>query len=129
MADIEKEGMNIGSALSFYREALVRSSGTDEHRLRLKIMFTEVQSEPISSRSRLIALQLLRDAFREMKSYKEGMVLMEIAKSLHALNSVEALEMARQAYTLLHDQIMMPSNGNKARRLLDAILEGREYSD
>lgn len=125
MADVEKEGRNIGQALSYYGEALARSSGIDAHRLRLKMLFAEVKADPKSSRSRLIALTLLRDAFRELKSYKEGMVLIEIARSLHTLNSVEALETARLAYSLLNDQIMMPSNAKIARRLLNAIIEGR----
>jgi len=124
MADIEaEEGSNTGSALSYYREALARTSGIDAHKVRLKMMFAEVKSESTSSRSRLIALHLLRDAFRELKSYREGLVLMEIARSLHALKSVEALEMARLAYSLLNDEIMMPSNAKKARRILNTLLE------
>ena len=124
-ADVEKECGNIDQALSYYREAMSRSAGIDAHRLRLKMLFTEVNAEHGSSRSRLIALTLLRDAFRELKSYKEGMVLIEIARNLYTLNSVEALETARLAYSLLNDEIMMPSNATKAQRILNAILEGR----
>jgi tetratricopeptide (TPR) repeat protein len=128
MADVEEEGREIGQALSYYREAILRSSGIDADKLKLKMMFAEVKSEPTSSRSRLIALHLLRNEFRELKSYREAMVLIEIARSLYTLNSVEALETARLAYSLLNDEIMMPSRAAKARKVLNTIIKGRPCS-
>ena len=125
MADVEKESRNVGQALAYYREAMTKSSGIDERRIHLKLLFTEAQLERDSSRSKLVALTLLRDAFRELKSYKEGMVLIEMAKTLYTLKSGEALETARLAYSLLNNTIMMPSNAQRARKVLNAIIDKR----
>jgi hypothetical protein len=129
MADIEEASGDLDAALVQYREAINRAVGLDQHKLRLKMWFAEVKAEPLSSRSRLVALHLLANAFQEVQSYREGMVLIEVARTLHALRSIESLEAAQRAYALLHDQIMMPSNAGKAASVLNAIVEESSVSE
>jgi tetratricopeptide (TPR) repeat protein len=124
MAAIEEAAGNIDVAVAHYKEALVRTSDTDAaHKINLKRMFAEVKAEKVDSKCRVVALQLLREQFKVLNSYREAMVLIELAKSLNALKSVEAVEIAQHAFSLLNDEIMMPSNAAKAKRLLDAILQ------
>jgi tetratricopeptide (TPR) repeat protein len=121
MAEIEEAQGDLAVSVSHYREAIALTDAAGEGKLRLKMMFAEAKTDPVSSRSRMIALHLLADEFQRVNSYREGLVLIEIARTLHILKSIEALETAQRAYSLFEEKIMMPSNANVAHKLLKEI--------
>jgi len=124
MADIYGEIGHIDKAITYYQEARKRTNNIDEYQVYLKQLFLTAKHDPNGSKSQLVALTLLRDQFSSIKNYKEGLVEIEIAKTLYILRDVdEALAAAKRGYHLLNNVIIMPRNAKKAKNMLDFITE------
>lgn len=126
MGDISSEEGNVPAANQFYKEASGMLRGADADALELKRLFANAVHEPLGSRHRVEALTRLREDFSRLKSYREGIVQIELAKSFHFLGAPEALLTAEEAYSLLKNEVIMPSSAAKAKTLLQRILKAKK---
>jgi hypothetical protein len=125
LAELHEASGHPSVATDHYNAALAHSKNAkhdlQEYKIIQKRNLTRVNADPIASASKLVALEQLRDKFKEIKSFREAIVDLEIAKTLHELNSSEALPVAMHAHHLLENEILMPSRAAKALRLIDRI--------
>jgi nucleoside phosphorylase len=125
MGDICSDTGNVQEANQFYIEARGMLQDDEAHAVELKRLFANVRRDDLASRSRIVSLVRLQDGFSSIKSYKEGIVQIELAKSYHFLTASEALITAEKAYSLLKNEVKMPSSADKAKALLKVILKAR----
>lgn len=124
MGDIYSETGDINLANDCYIESIDYLRDDDAHEAELKRLFMHSRYLDLGSRKRIAGLVRLRDSFRSIKSYREGIVQMELAKSYRFLNSREALITAKEAYSLLKDDVRMPTTAARAKKLLEFIRRG-----
>jgi hypothetical protein len=124
MADIASEIGDVPSANGSYAAALSKVIGADSYRIELKQRFANVRHERLGCKRRVEGLLTLIEGFRTIKSYQEGIVQIELARSYHSLRSPEAIVIAEEAYELLHDNVMMPTSAAKAKQLIHEIRLG-----
>jgi tetratricopeptide (TPR) repeat protein len=121
MADIASDIGDVPSANGSYDAALSKVTGADSYRIELKKRFANVRHERLGCKRRVDGLFPLIEGFRTIKSYQEGIVQIELARSYHYLRSPEAIVIAEEAYELLHDNVMMPRSAGKAKQLIREI--------
>jgi len=129
MADLHAQIGDVDQARDFYTEARRRLSDLNAYKAELKKGFVTVQFDHLGSRKRIRTLERLREEFAGIKSYREAMVQIELARSYYFLKSPEALIMATTAYCLLANAVKMPSKAAMAKRLLQRIRRGQPLAD
>lgn len=122
MADIYEETGQLQKALSCYDLAMERYTDIDKYRVYLKRLFLMTKYDDLKSRSRIVALTLLRDQFSAIKNYREALVDIELAITFYALKDAqEARYRAQQAFNFFNNTIMMPRNAAKAVEVLQIV--------
>jgi tetratricopeptide (TPR) repeat protein len=129
MGDIYSETGNVRLADKIYLEARHKAREDDAHEIELKRLFMHAKHDSLGSRHRISELIRLRADFGERKSYWEGMVQIELAKSYHFLKAPEALITAEEAYSLLKHDVMMPTSAAEARRVVQLIATGKTITE
>ena len=91
LAELHEESGHPSDAVDHYNTALelAKSARHDvqESKILYKRNFARVKSDPSASSSKIVALEQLRDNFSAIKSFREAIVNLEIAKTLHQLAS------------------------------------------
>jgi len=121
MADIYSEAGDVAQATAFYDAARDTLEDLDAHKVELKTRFVNVRYADLSAQRRIDALLRLSQDFSAIKSYREGIVQIELARSYHSVRAPEALVAAEEAYSLLRNDVMMPTSAAKAKKLLQLI--------
>jgi tetratricopeptide (TPR) repeat protein len=125
VGDIYADVGKLSKAFGAYEEAIKFSQESDKHQIRLKMQFLETTNKELASSQRISNLLGIRDSFAYIRDYREGLVDMEIAKSLYVLSSVEeALIYSERSVHMLRDLIKMPRNAIRAERVLSVIRAG-----
>jgi len=125
MADVASSSGNVRLADEHYLEARDLFQGAEAHKVELKRLFARSAHDDLGSRNRITALARLREDFGSLKSYMEGITQIELARSYLFLGAPEALITAEEAYSLLENDVKMPTSAAKAKALLERILKTR----
>ena len=125
MADVASSSGNVPLANEHYLEARGMFHGAEAHKVELKRLFATSAHDDLGSRHRIASLTRLREDFGALKSYKEGLVQMELARSYLFLGAPEALVTAEEAYGLFKNDVMMPTSTAKAKALLQRVLKAK----
>jgi hypothetical protein len=125
MADMAAANSDLASANHLYSEALRRLRDLDAHEVELKQRLAQTRYHDISAARRIQKLTRLSEDFGLIKSYREGVVQMELAKEYYLQNAPEAILVAESAYHLLNNDVRMPIQAVRAKMLLGRIQRGK----
>ncbi len=124
-AALNEETRQVCLAVDDYQKAMKKQSGMDKYKSYLKKRFVEEKNKDPKLLNRIIELAKLGENFSSIKSFREALVDIELAITLYLLKDPEALSTIEKAYNLLHNEIQMPRNADKAKKVLFAIMEGK----
>lgn len=127
IGDLYFEKGRVALASEFYTKARDYLRDVDAHKAELKRLLLKAQNINLDSSKRIDELTRLREEFRSIKSFREGMVLIELAKSYHFLHAPEAISAADSAYKFLCNEVRMPSMTAKAEQILKFIKQGKPF--
>lgn len=127
IGDLYFEKGRVALANEFYTKARDHLRDVDAHKAELKRLFLKAQNINLDSSKRIDELTRLWGEFRSIKSYREGMVLIELAKSYHFLHAPEAISVADGAYKFLCNEVKMPSMTAKAEQILKFVKQGKPF--
>jgi tetratricopeptide (TPR) repeat protein len=119
MADIYAEQGRYKESLLCYEESIKNASGLERDQVRLKRLFQEIKNDTQASQSKVIALRMVAEDFYQLRDYREGLVKMELARTLFQLGDrVESQFYAEDAYQFFDGKSFMPRNRIKAEHIL-----------
>jgi hypothetical protein len=121
MGDNFSEAAQPNKANDFYEKARYRYKDLDRLQVELKLLFLKAKYNDVNNSRQIEFLRILRNQFKAMANYREGLVGMEIARRLYDLKETEeAFYEAEQAYNFF-SKINMPRNTKKANEFLQNI--------
>jgi hypothetical protein len=125
MADMYSDVGNVARASALYSEAGRHLTDMAAHKVELKRRFLHARYEDLGTNKRITALTRLSQDYSHIKSYREGIVQMELARSYYFRKAPEAIAIAESASSLLGDDVRMPTPAARAWKLLQRMTNGQ----